>query len=485
MSLAQRSVTSVAWNSFSNLSRIPIGLIQTIILARYLPIEFFGIYAGMSAIVSITGTFFNFGFVSAFWHRCPETENEEQAAAILFTLRFISSVLWAFSLGIFGFIFLENLHLYVFLVITTIIFFTRISDTPKFILIRRVDHKRLAIISMINTWITAVISIFLAIHYKSIWALLCGALVNVVGFFFFFYIWKPVWKPHLYWDWQRIKYFLSFGFRTNISDLLGQGIDQVDDLWTSYFLGDLFLGYYSKAFKFATYPRSFLSLPVNQVAVGVYAALKNDRLRLSQAFFRFTALLIRTGFLMGGWLFLVAPYLIRLLIGERWMPMLDAFRLMLIFIMLDPIKVTIAGILVSVGQPQKVIITRSVQFLILILGLFLFGNLFDIVGVAIAVNLMIFVGVGLLLTYIKDFVDFSLKRLFLIPTLSLFLALGITFFLELYVFSFLSDWLIFLISSAIFSIIYLITLFSLEKSVLFEAIRMVIDLWKSKLNDQR
>jgi O-antigen/teichoic acid export membrane protein len=483
MSLAKRSVTSVAWNSIANLTRIPIGIVQTIILARYLPIEYFGIYAGMSAMVSITGTFFDFGLVSAFFHRCTYTEDEEKAAAILFTLRFITSFIWAISLCMFGLIFLKELHLFVLLVITLIIFFTKIFDTPRNILIRRVNHKRLAVIQIITTWVSAIISMSIAIYLQSIWALLCGTLVNLVVIIGFLYVWRPIWKPRLSWDWQRIKYFLQFGWRTNISELLGRGLDNIDDLWASYYLGDLSLGYYSKAYKFATYPRTFLSLPVNQVAVGVYAELKNDRLRLSQAFFRFTALLIRTGFLLGGWLLLISPYFIRIFLGERWLPMLEAFRLMLIFIMFDPIKVTIAGVLISVGQPEKVVVARSVQFLILILGLFLLGNLFDIAGVAIAVNLMMFVGIGLLLTYIKDFVDFSLRRLFLIPTLSLLIALGISFFFEINIISFSSDWLRILIDTVIFSSIYFLVLFSFERKVLFGAVSMVRELWKSNLNN--
>jgi O-antigen/teichoic acid export membrane protein len=483
MSLAKRSVTSVAWNSIANLTRIPIGIVQTIILARYLPVEYFGIYAGMSAMVSITGTFFDFGLVSAFFHRCTYTEDEEKAAAILFTLRFITSFIWAISLCMFGLIFLKELHLFVLLVITLIIFFTKIFDTPRNILIRRVNHKRLAVIQIITTWVSAIISMSIAIYLQSIWALLCGTLVNLVVIIGFLYVWRPIWKPRLSWDWQRIKYFLQFGWRTNISELLGRGLDNIDDLWASYYLGDLSLGYYSKAYKFATYPRTFLSLPVNQVAVGVYAELKNDRLRLSQAFFRFTALLIRTGFLLGGWLLLISPYFIRIFLGERWLPMLEAFRLMLIFIMFDPIKVTIAGVLISVGQPEKVVVARSVQFLILILGLFLLGNLFDIAGVAIAVNLMMFVGIGLLLTYIKDFVDFSLRRLFLIPTLSLLIALGISFFFEINIISFSSDWLRILIDTVIFSSIYFLVLFSFERKVLFGAVSMVRELWKSNLNN--
>ena len=95
--LARRSIDSVKWNFISNILYNAIYFAQTIILARLLPVNAFGIYAGVAAIVVIAYGFSTFGLPSAFIHRCKETEDVEQTAAVHFTLQTILSAVWIIS----------------------------------------------------------------------------------------------------------------------------------------------------------------------------------------------------------------------------------------------------------------------------------------------------------------------------------------------------------------------------------------------------
>jgi PST family polysaccharide transporter len=185
------------------------------------------------------------------------------------------------------------------------------------------------------------------------------------------------------------------------------------------------MGFYSRAYTFALYPRKFLAAPVQSVSTGAYAELKDDRKRLSQIFYRTNALLIRTSFLFAGILALIAPELIRLLLGEKWLPMLGTFRLMLVYTLLDPFKLTIADVFVAVGKPEKIAFTRAVQLFAMGVGLFVLGSRFGIAGVAVAVDLMLLIGIAILLWQARAYVDYSLKRLFLVPLISLTVSLGL------------------------------------------------------------
>jgi O-antigen/teichoic acid export membrane protein len=135
--------------------------------------------------------------------------------------------------------------------------------------------------------------------------------------------------------------------------------------------------------------------------------------------------MVRGGFLFAGLLALIAPEFIRLVIGEKWLPMLTAFRLMLLFTLLDPIKITIANLFVAVGKPEKILYSRLVQLAVMIIGLFVFGNRWGIAGVAIAVNLMLLVGIILLLWQAREFVQFSIRRLFALPAFALIVGLAL------------------------------------------------------------
>jgi O-antigen/teichoic acid export membrane protein len=96
---------------------------------------------------------------------------------------------------------------------------------------------------------------------------------------------------------------------------------------------------------------------------------------------------------------------------------------MLIFTLFDPIRITISNLFFAVGYPEKTVRTNILQVLTLLIGLFLFGNQFGITGVAIAVDLMLIVGIVYMLILARQHVQFSMKRLFVVPSVAI--ALGI------------------------------------------------------------
>lgn len=419
MSVAERSVTSVTWNISANLIKIGVLLVRSILLARLLPVDTFGVYALATSIVTFTGILPMFGMGSAFLHRAPETADEEPAAAVHFTLRLALTTLWAGAIILLAYLFSEG-ALRVALVALTLVFAgLYLVDTPKIILSRRVEHRRLAVLDLLTAILTTVVAVIMAHRGFGLAALLSTDVVTLVVAVAGLYLWRPVWRPRLLWLRDTVRYYLRFGGRTMIGGALSEALDNLDDIWIGAYLGHQPLGYYSRAYTFATYPRRVLAFPVNMVAGGTYAELKNDRRRLSQAFFRTNALLVRSGFLMGGLLALVAPEFVALALGEKWLPMVPVFRLMTIFTLLDPIRVTVSQVFVAAGRPEQILRTRMVQLVVLVGGLFLLGRSLGITGVAALVNVVLLIGLIPLLHAAREHVDFSVRRLFGAPLLAL------------------------------------------------------------------
>jgi O-antigen/teichoic acid export membrane protein len=476
MSLAQRSIRSATWNSFTNLIALPVNFIQSILLARLLPVEYFGIFAAMSSLISFSGTFFEFGFNNAYLHRSPEVMDEDQATSSLFTLRLVFDSVWLITLLLFAIFALDGVNRITLVVLASSGFLTRLTIAPRMLLVRRVQHRRNALLDLVVAFSTTLISVLVAFYTRSIWALLVSSIVAMVIGIIGFYFWKPIWKPGLRFEKPIIRYFMKFGSRNMVNNAFDSALDNVDNLWTSFYLGNLLLGYYSRAFKFAIYPRMVLSAPVNAVAVGTYSELKFDRHGLSRAFFQVNAFLIRAGFLLAGWLAMIAPHFIRLLIGERWLPMLDAFRLMLVFAMLDPIKVTISSVLMAVGAPQKITIVRVTQILVLAIGFFTLGFRYEIAGVALSMDLMVIIGTTLSLYFVHSYVDFSLTRLFSAPLVALLTGIGLNALLtSLWAFGD-SDWLAFAVKTLLFGAVYFGMLIALEGRDLYKSFSEILDL---------
>lgn len=419
MSLAQRSVTSVSWNAATNVAKIAILLARSILLARLLPVDVFGVYALATSIVTFSGILPLWGMGGAFLHRTPETTDEEQAAAVHFTLRLALIAAW--SLLLIGAAYLlTSGPLRLALIVLTLAFAgLHLSDTPRFILMRRVVHRRLAVLDLLTAVFTTLTAVYLAWRGFGLTALLATDVVTAVLAGLALYVWRPVWRPRLLWLRDTARYYLRFGSRTMAESALSEAIDNLDDIWTGAFLGSNALGLYSRAYTFATYPRRVLAFPMNLVAGGTYAELKEARHQLSQAFFRTNALLVRSGFLLGGLLVLVAPEFVRLALGEKWLPMIPAFRLMAVFTLLDPLRVTVSQLFVAAGRPGRVVGIRVVQLAALVVGLYWFGQTWGIIGVALVVNGVLLLGLVPLLRAARDYVDFSAWRLFAGPLAAL------------------------------------------------------------------
>ena len=108
MDLAERSINSATWNFTANLIIIPVGIVQSILLARLLPVEYFGIVAGVIALITLVNQFFQFGLESAYMHRTTQTEDEIHALNVLYTLRFLLSSARVVFLLLIGLIFFAS-----------------------------------------------------------------------------------------------------------------------------------------------------------------------------------------------------------------------------------------------------------------------------------------------------------------------------------------------------------------------------------------
>jgi O-antigen/teichoic acid export membrane protein len=468
MGLAKRSVTAVAWNIPANLITLPILLLRGILLSRLLPVPTFGVYAFASSIVVLSALLADFGVGSALLHRAPETEDEGRAAAVHFTLKLLLTVVWLALIVPATLLFAGGELRLALLVLAAAASVRHLLSTPGVLLVRRVVHRRLALIQLAEGLLTTVVAVTLAYRGAGLWTLLAIDSTGIGVRAALLYGWRPVWRPRLLWAPDVARYMLRFGSRTMVADFLVRAIDRTDNLWVGTYLGDAALGIYSRAFTFAAYPRRLLAASVDTVAGGTFAELKGNRYTLSRAFFSSSAFLVRTGFLMTGALNLIAPELILALLTERWLPMVTPFRLMLVFALIDPLRNVTASLFTAVGEPERIAWTRAVQLAVLVAGLFFFGLRWGVNGAAVAINVMLLVGTSLFLWQARRFVDFSLPRLFGAPLLAVVLG----FAAALAAGQLVGDqryWLPALARLLAYSATYLLVLLALEREPLLEA----------------
>jgi O-antigen/teichoic acid export membrane protein len=455
----------MAGNAFAMI----VGFANAVILARLLEPEVFGVFAFVMSVVQVTTAIPDFGLPAAFLHRTGgEKGVSEEILRVYFTLKLAMTTVWAVAMAAGAAVFAPERTRWVFWVVIAFTFAAQQMAIVTVLLIRRVQLRRAAAAQAAMAAASAAVSIVLAARGWGLWALLCGKIAAVAVQGLIFFVIRPVWRPRLGWSRELARFFFGFGGRVFAGEALAQALDRTDDIWTGAALGSRSLGFYDKAFGFATYPRQILSAPLTQVVTGTYSELKDDRPRLSRAFAWVNMLLIRANFWIAGLIWLVAPEFIRLVLGAKWMPMLAAFRLMLVYTLFDPVKGMVANVLVICGAPGRVVRIRAIQLAVMVAGLALLAGRLGIAGVALAVDLMLVTGIVLLYAEVRRFVDFSVRRFFPMPLAAAGLGLAAVRAASAAPGIAGNDWRTGCVKGLVFSTVYGLTLWLTERRVLLE-----------------
>ncbi|MEO8082228.1 MAG: oligosaccharide flippase family protein [Ardenticatenales bacterium] len=424
--LGQRTVRSLAWNMAASPVKMAIMFARSILLANLLAIPgLFGDFATAGSIVVVTSVIAGLGIDGAFLNRTAETEDEAEAANVLFTLKALACAVWAVVLIAGAYAFASGITRFFLVGLTLTRAASIFLDTPRVILTRRVVHRRLVLADGIELVGSAIVSVLLALNGARGWALLGGEVAAVLISGTALMLWRPFWRPRWRLRPDIVRYYLGFGRRTVPARLLMVGTDRLDDLWTRAVLGAPALGLYSRAYRFAIYPRNFLVGPLTSVVRGTYAELKDDRVRLSAAFKAATTALVTTGFLFSGGLILTAPEIVAFLLNPVWQPIVRPFQIMMFFTLADPVRLKLSDMLVSLGDPAPVLRSYIAQTVVLAIGLVALGPRWGIEGVAMAVNIMAVVGMVQLARHVKRYVDTPLTPIWLAPAAACAGAAGI------------------------------------------------------------
>lgn len=136
---------------------------------------------------------------------------------------------------------------------------------------------------------------------------------------------------------------------------------RIDNLLVSGALGPTAMSYYSMAWNTSRVAPQILGQAFGFVLVPTLAQIQTDKARVDRALrasIRHSYLLLAP---ICAALFVSAPSLVELVLGEKWLPMVPALRLMSITALLSPVVIIANSFLVGTGRAHLTGIATSVQ----------------------------------------------------------------------------------------------------------------------------
>jgi lipopolysaccharide exporter len=475
-----RALQGASYTAIATVITSVAGFIRAIVLARLLSPNDFGVMTFTLFFINLVGSLTPFSLSHAVIQ--ANLDNEEEAASTQFAVDMLlglgRTILAMLLVPVLGWLFPSYTAMpLIMLVLYVAFFFGGAFTTPMTLLRRRLAYRRIALISILTSVGITVGAILSAWAGWGVWALVAEQCLSRIIMFGGYFFYKPVWRLQWHIDRSFIRRYMRFSFALSTSDLLGLIVDRFDDFWTGAALGQTPLGFYSKAYEIAGYPRRVITEPIGDVAFPLFARLKDNPTELSQAFTRIFGFLVRTGFLITLVLCLATPEFIEITIGPKWLPVASIFRLMVVYLLLDPLRGIIGTLFIALGQPAvhvKALGLQAVLFVPAVIGL---ANLYSIYGVAVAADVMMSVGFAYVLWQACHHprVSFSLKALFLAPGLAALLSAGAVLGMDYLFFSSWPVWLRFLAKVSLTTAVYGLAAIGMEYKLYFSYAKQALE----------
>ncbi len=467
MTLGQRALKSTAYVAAGTYASMAVTFVSSVVLARLLEPADFGLFALATFFMELFGRVREFGFDQALVHR---QDNLKQARATHFTLRFSFSVL-SLLLTLVALPILSNHYdppmLKILVILSALMCLQGASATQRISLEKELRFGYTTLIDVSGLIVSVGTAVFLAMRGWGVWSLLANAVINNIWVFAGLWLFGP-WKlslKSLKIEREDVRWFLKFGWFLWLGGLTTFLLFKYNDFIAGTFLGAAVLGFYVKAFNFAQLPTSLVTSVISKVALPTYAKVQKDSEKLSETFNLVLRNIVRAAVPLSLVLFLVAHDFTLLLLGEKWLPMVPLLRLLLVYGVLRSIFDDAGAFLTAIGKPQVVAKYLGVQAALILFLSPLLGFRFGASGIAVALNLVMVVGVILSYWYVSREVKIFLLRDFVpsgIAAVGTLVAASLVF----PVFSTLSLATSFLSKSLTAAVVYAVLLVLIERKSL-------------------
>lgn len=473
-SLKSKTLAGFIWNSIGSLGSGLMNFVVTMILARLLSPNDFGLLELLIIFTSLSNVFVDSGFSQALI-RDRGAESKDFSTVFFFNM-VISFSIYTFLFFIspkisvfFGSPELVNLSRFVFLTIV----FNSLSLVQNVIFSRNLDFKRPALATTISVVFAGIISILLAYNGFGVWALA----FNIVLFSFFnmLMLWiLSAWKPKAAFSTSSLKKYFKFG-----GNLLVQGLtDKVVTNLESFCIGKIYtksdLGYFSQARKLDSYLTQSLVAVVQRVTYPALSHISDNIIRLKSGYRQVVGLTMYIITPVISFVFFSADNFLYVVFGSQWLPTVPYLRLWLIC----GLAVTLYSIFINaflvVGDSKKLLKVSLARQIIRVIVVLLLVNkgiiplLYGIVTVTVLFGIIyIYIG-GRLINYSFYEVMKDLYKIFVASFSSAYMVTVIT-----NIFLINGIYFRFLVQISLMSLLYLIISFLLKDKYQIECLSLI------------
>lgn len=352
-------VSGVAWSFSEKLLSMVVQMAVSIIVARQLMPEDFGVMAILTFFTSVALTIVDSGFSQTLIRKAQPTDTEYRSVlcfnVAMSLLLYVLLVALASPLATF---YEQPIISDVAPVLFLVLPINSLCVVQTVMFTREFRFALLSKIVFAASLISGVVAVVMALAGCGIWSLVAQRLL-MMGIKAAAFWWIRRWYTSERASFKTIRELSPFSLRLLATDLISALYNNVAQLFIGKMYSTHELGFYSQAQKLKDLPVTSSVQAIQGVTYPALSKLSDDDAKFSEAFRR---ILMLSSFVlfpaMLGFV-AVAPEMFMLLLGERWMPTVPYFEILALSGLFYPLSVVAYNIL-KVKSDGRVILRLEV-----------------------------------------------------------------------------------------------------------------------------
>ena len=350
--LKKRALSATLWSGADVLLRQGLQFCTTLILARLLGPDAFGIIASLALFTGLASLFVDGGLSAALIQRQDVTRADEST---VFWFNLLVGSFFALALFAIGptiaIFYAQPVIAPLTAAFALNVFIGALGTIHTTLLSKRLNFRMLTLVGVTSTLVSCGVAIWMAWSGFGVWALAAQIIVSTAVSTLMLWAcnsWRPTWTFSI----PSARRLFGFGGYYFASILMEMTFSRLYTLLIGKIYGVRELGYFSNADTIKQMPSGFLAGVLSRVALPMFATAANDKALLTrgmQVAIR-GMMLLNVPMMLG--LMVLADSFVEAVLGSQWLPSVPILRVLCLGALLWPMHVINLNVLMAQGHSR-------------------------------------------------------------------------------------------------------------------------------------
>lgn len=430
-SLRKKTLSGLLWTVIDTFVLRGMSFLSTVILARWLGPEEFGILGMIAIFIAIGASIMDSGMSSSLI-RMEAPQERDYSTVFLLNLG-LSTVFYLLIFAGAPFIakFYQQPILTDLVRVYALSFIIGgLSAVQLAILNREMQFQRIMKQNIPGIIVGVVVGLLFGHFGYGVWSIVIMHLTTQIIQSFVLWICSD-WRPSFVFSKESAKYHFGFGYKLMLSGIMNIVFQNIYNIIIGRFYSLRELGYFERSKAFNDYPVSVLTSVMTKVTYPLLTSIQSEKERISQVYRQIMRLaFFVTCPLMFGAAAIAHP-LFELVLGKEWTAAVPYFQILCLSSIFYPIHAFNLNVFKVYGRSELFLKLEIVKKIIIVIGLFI-GFQFGIMGLVWSSVICNYLALFINTYYSAGMINYSGNRQFLdmLPTLiTAGLMFGSTYFI--------------------------------------------------------